>query len=263
MLHSVREPAVAGLFYPQDPRELAEEVSAMLALAPEAHVAPKALIVPHAGFAFSGPIAASAYAALQGRSKAIERVVLLGPVHRVALEGVAVPTVGAFQTPLGQVQLDRDAIAAALTLRQVRSSDLAHASEHSMEVQLPFLQSILGEFKLVPLAVGHATTQEVAEVLALLWGGAETLILVSSDLSHYYPSGEARRLDRATADDILALRKLATAEQACGATPVNGLLAVARRKGLRVQLLDLRNSGDTAGDRSRVVGYGAFAFAEA
>lgn len=263
MLHTVRKPAVAGVFYPQDAQELAGDVNAMLALAVDAHVLPKALIVPHAGYVYSGPIAASAYASLEARRDEIHRVVLLGPAHRVAVEGLAVPSVEAFETPLGPVLLDRRAIDAALTLRQVKRSDAAHANEHSIEVQLPFLQSILGEFTLVPFAVGHATPQEVAEVLELLWGGPETLIVVSTDLSHYYPNAEARRLDRATADDILALRKLADRDQACGATPVNGLLAVARKKGLHPQLLDLRNSGDTAGDRSRVVGYAAFSFAEA
>ena len=263
MFHAVRPPAVAGMFYPQDALELAGDINAMLASAPEPHVSPKALIVPHAGYIHSGPIAASAYAALAARRDEIHRVVLMGPAHRVAIDGLAVPNADAFATPLGIVEIDHPAVAAVLALSQVKRSDAVHANEHSLEVQLPFLQSILGDFKVVPLAVGRVTVAEVAEVLELLWGGPETLIVVSTDLSHYYPNGEARRLDRATADDILALRRLFSPEQACGATPVNGLLEVARRKGLHPQLLDLRNSGDTAGDRSRVVGYGAFAFAEA
>jgi AmmeMemoRadiSam system protein B/AmmeMemoRadiSam system protein A len=196
------------------------------------------------------------------RAGRIRRVVLLGPVHRVAVRGLVLPSVERFETPLGTVEVDTDAVALLQGLPQVGVSDRAHAAEHSLEVHLPFLQQVLGRFALVPLAVGDATPEEVAEVLERLWGGDETLIVVSSDLSHYLPYATARAMDRATAEKMLALAPTLDHEQACGATPVNGLLAVARRRGLRAELLDLRNSGDTAGDRGRVVGYAALALFE-
>lgn len=256
----VRPPAVAGMFYPGDARELAADVARMLEAADAAGGAPKALIVPHAGYVYSGPVAASAYALLAPVRERIRRVVLFGPTHRVAVRGLAVPSVDAFATPLGVVPLDRAAIEEALQLPQVKTADGPHALEHSLEVQLPFLQAALDDFALVPFAVGDASGHEVAEVMGRLWGGDETLIVVSSDLSHYHAYADARRLDRRTADDILALQALGSHEQACGATPVNGLVEAARRRGMQPQLLDLRNSGDTAGDKSRVVGYAAFAF---
>ena len=260
----VRPAAVAGMFYPEAPPALAADVRAHLAgaqsgLSPAGAV-PKALIAPHAGYVYSGPIAASVYARLAAGRETIRRVVLLGPTHRVPVRGLALPSAQAFATPLGTVSVDREAAAAALTLPQVCASDAAHAFEHSLEVQLPFLQAVLGEFSLVPFAVGDATPGEVAAVIELLWGGAETLIVVSSDLSHYHRYADAREIDRATGAAILALSATLDHEQACGATPINGLLLAARRHGLRPELVDLRNSGDTAGDKSRVVGYASFAF---
>ncbi len=263
-----RPAAVAGMFYPGEPRTLAGDIDAMLAgiTVPSeptfAGLPPKALIAPHAGYIYSGPIAASAYALLAPHAATIRRVVLLGPCHRVAVRGLALPHGDAFATPLGTVPLDRDAIAAALRLPQVVRHDAAHAEEHSLEVQLPFLQRVLDDFSLVPFAVGYATPDEVAEVIELLWGGPETLIVVSSDLSHYHPYADARQRDSHTADAILHLRLLADHDMACGATPINGLLELARDRGLAPRLLDLRNSGDTAGDKSRVVGYASFAFYE-
>ena len=262
----VRPAAVAGMFYPAAPPALAAEVRAHLAgaqsrLSP-AGVVPRALIVPHAGYVYSGPIAGSAYARLAAGRDTIRRVVLFGPTHRVPVRGLALPLVRAFATPLGIVNVDREAAAAALTLPQVCASDAAHALEHSLEVQLPFLQAVLGDFGIVPFAVGDATPAEVAEVIELLWGGPETVIVVSSDLSHYHSYADARQMDRATGEAILALSAMLDHEQACGATPINGLLLAARRHGLQPELLDLRNSGDTAGDKSRVVGYASFAFAE-
>ena len=224
--------------------------------------APKALIVPHAGFIYSGPVAATAYARLAAVRDTIRRVVLFGPTHRVPVRGLALPSVEAFATPMGEVAIDREAVTRALALRQVSTSDTPHAFEHSLEVQLPFLQAVLGEFGLVPFAVGDATPNEVSEVIDLLWGGDETLIIVSSDLSHYHRYAEARSTDRATGEAILAFAANLDHEQACGATPINGLLVAARRRGLTAELLDLRNSGDTAGDKNRVVGYASFAFAE-
>lgn len=258
----VRPPAVAGAFYPGEKTELEAMLASMLAKAAPASMRPKVLIVPHAGYIYSAPVAASVYALLVPLRDQIRRVVLFGPTHRVPVRGLAVPSATAFATPLGTVALDRAALTAALRLPQVQVNDPAHALEHSLEVQLPFLQTLLADFSLVPFAVGDATADEVAEVMDLLWGGEETLIVVSSDLSHYQGYATARRLDRLTADDILNLRPLESHEQACGATPINGLMATACRRHMTARLLDLRNSGDTAGDKSRVVGYAAFALSE-
>ena len=257
---AVRHPALAGLFYPADPNVLSRDVRAMLAAASPHSLTPKVLIVPHAGYVYSGAIAASAYAALGLLAARIRRVVLLGPAHRVAVHGLALPGADAFATPLGNIPLDKAAIQSVAHLPQVVLSAEAHAQEHSLEVQLPFLQTVLSDFKLVPLVVGMATAEEVAEVLELLWGGDETLIVISSDLSHYLPYNSAKSVDNATVQQVLELQQPITHEQACGATPVNGLLLAARRHQLTPHLLELRNSGDTAGTRDGVVGYAAFAF---
>jgi AmmeMemoRadiSam system protein B/AmmeMemoRadiSam system protein A len=260
-MNSIRPPAVAGAFYPGTSEGLKSQLSTLLASARTADVRrPKALIAPHAGYIYSGPIAASAYARLASHRDEYSRVVLLGPAHRVRLRGLALPETTAFATPLGEILLDRDAGQALRRLPQICVSDQAHLQEHSLEVHLPFLQETLAGFTLVPLAVGDASVQEVAEVLDLLWGGDETLIVVSSDLSHYLPYAQARHIDEQTARMILGLAPGLNHEQACGATPVNGLLHTAERRGLRPQMLDLRNSGDTAGDKDRVVGYASFAF---
>jgi len=259
----IRPPAVAGMFYPAAANILSEMVDNMLAQTHSAtDIQPKALIAPHAGYIYSGPVAASAYALLRKWKKQIARVVVLGPVHRVPVRGLALPEADFFSTPLGEIPLDQKAMEAANCLSQVVSSPAAHASEHSLEVHLPFLQRVLGDFSLVPLAVGDAAPGDVAEVLGVLWGGDETLIVISSDLSHYLPYEQARETDRRTADAILQGQWPIHHHQACGATPINGLLAGAGRRHLMPQLLDLRNSGDTAGDRQQVVGYGAFAFTE-
>ena len=265
-MHDIRPAAVAGMFYPGAPAALAANVRAcLMEAATRAHAGgarPKALIVPHAGYVYSGPIAAAAYARLAAAHATIRRVVLLGPAHRVAIRGLALPSARAFATPLGEVEVDRKAAALALTLPQVVEDDSVHALEHALEVQLPFLQAVLDDFRIVPFAVGMAAPEDVADVLERLWGGPETLILVSSDLSHYHPYADARAIDRGSADGILALSPMLDHEQACGATPINALLACARRHNLVPELLDLRNSGDTAGDKSRVVGYASFAFSE-
>jgi AmmeMemoRadiSam system protein B len=255
---------VAGTFYPASPGELRAAVEAFLREVPkeDGAPAPKALIAPHAGYVYSGSIAGSAFRTLSGIAATIERVVLLGPSHFVPVDGLALPGHEFFVTPLGQVKIEGKGAQAALRLPQVRVVPEAHAREHSLEVELPFLQALLGDFELVPLAVGQAEPEEVAEVLDRLWGGPETLIVISSDLSHYLPYEAAQRADRATADAILALRGPLDPYQACGAGPINGLLHAARSHRLEPCLLDLRNSADTAGDPSRVVGYGAFAFHE-
>jgi AmmeMemoRadiSam system protein B len=264
-MSAIRRAAVAGTFYPESRGVLEAQVRDYLEQAPhptELVARPKALIVPHAGYVYSGPIAAAAYARLAAACEDIQRVVLLGPAHRVVLRGLAVPAADSFATPLGEVEVDRAAVTRALDLPQVSESDRAHALEHSLEVQLPFLQTLLPGFRLVPFAVGDATAAQVAEVIELLWGGVETLVVVSSDLSHYHSYDQARRLDRSSAQTVLALSPTLDHEQACGALAINGLLTVVRGRGLQPELLDLRNSGDTAGDRLRVVGYGSFVFSE-
>jgi AmmeMemoRadiSam system protein B len=248
------------MFYPEEPRLLEHEIRGFLSAAHPHRLTPKALIVPHAGYVYSGPIAASAYVSLKDIAPHIRRVVLLGPTHRVAVDGLALPDCDFFETPLGRIPLDREAMESIANLPQVVVSAAAHAHEHSLEVQLPFLQSVLGDFTLLPLAVGMATPQEVAEVLEMVWGGQETLIVVSSDLSHYLPYKSAQFIDGKTADDIIMLRQQISHEQACGATPIGGLIEVARKHHLTPHLLDLRNSGDTAGSHDQVVGYAAFAF---
>lgn len=263
MLNS-RPAAVAGMFYPADPASLNASIDQLLAEIPAAprRSRPKALIVPHAGYIYSGSTAAAAYARLAAWADDIHRVVLLGPTHRVAVNGIALPEVEAFTTPLGSIRLDAQAITLLAGLPQIVFSDQAHAFEHSLEVHLPFLQRLLDKFTLVPLAVGRASPEAVAEVIDLLWGGPETLIVVSTDLSHYLPYATAQQVDRNTCQHILQRDTNIHPEQACGAYPVNGLLLAARRRGLQPELLACRNSGDTAGDRHRVVGYAAFAIEE-
>lgn len=257
----IRPPAVAGRFYPGTPLELERAVNGYLAAAVPQPPPPKALIAPHAGYIYSGPIAAAAYATLEPVRRVISRVILLGPAHRVAVRGLAASTADAFATPLGAVSLDRHSVDIALTLPEVRAMDAAHAPEHSLEVQIPFLQQTLDDFRLVPLLVGDASPESVAAVLERLWGGPETLIVVSSDLSHYLDYQSASALDAATSAAIEDLRPHDIGyDQACGSTPIRGLLILASRLGLQARTLDLRNSGDTAGPRDQVVGYGAYAF---
>ena len=258
---AVRPPAVAGTFYPADPHELATLVDADLdAVAPTGGVPPKALIVPHAGYVYSGPVAASAYARLRAARGVVQRVVLLGPAHRVAVASMAVPTTAGFATPLGVVAVDDDARQRALALPGVVADDRPHRPEHSLEVHLPFLQRTLGPtgWSVLPVVVGGARPEEVAALLDALWGGPETLIVVSTDLSHYHDHRTAQRLDRATVEAIVADRLEAVGpEDACGAHPLRGLLHTCRRRGLHPELVDLRTSADTAGDADRVVGYAA------
>jgi MEMO1 family protein len=268
---TVRKAAVAGQFYPGDAETLGRTVDDFLARGtPDATTAtptdtttakdwPKAIIAPHAGYVYSGPVAASVYACLTAARGTVTRVILLGPAHRVAFRGMAVPSSTAFASPLGDVALDREALDELAAFPAVMVSDEAHALEHSLEVHLPFLQRTLGDFRLVPICVGDAGPDDVAEVLEAMWGGPETLIVISTDLSHYHEYNEARLLDQATAQAITDKRgDIVTTQGACGGRPVKGLLEVANRKNLEISLLDLRNSGDTAGPKDRVVGYAAF-----
>ncbi|MBK7398709.1 MAG: AmmeMemoRadiSam system protein B [Myxococcales bacterium] len=254
----VRPPAVAGTFYPSSPRVLDEMVHDLLEPTPRiAAPCPKAILVPHAGYVYSGPTAARAYARLAPYARQIERVVLIGPAHRVFVEGVVSPGVSELRTPLGDVPVDLEALA---LVPMVTVNAAAHAQEHCLEVQLPFLQVVAPHAKVVPLLVGNAKPELVGAILDALWGGPETVLVVSSDLSHFLSYDECRVVDHATAAHITALdpRPLCPGE-ACGAAAVNGLVWVARKRGLHVHVLDLRSSGDTAGSREEVVGYGAFA----
>lgn len=258
----VREPAVAGMFYPSDPDELQGVLAQMLdAAAPPDQPAPKAIIAPHAGYIYSGPVAASVYALLSPARGRITRVVLMGPSHRVPLLGIATSSADFFHTPLGDVPVDRSGVELIEELPQVKRLDAAHQMEHSLEVHLPFLQQVLGDFSLIPLVVGESRPTETAEVIERLWGGEETLFVISSDLSHYHDYARAKSLDEETRAAIERLDPDGIDfEGACGRNPVAGLLLVARHKGLHPHTLDLRNSGDTAGSRDSVVGYGAWAF---
>jgi MEMO1 family protein len=262
----VRPPAAAGLFYSGNPHRLRAEIEGLLAAAPASSACqpkhqPKAVIAPHAGYVYSGKIAATAFAALRDIAKDITRAVVIGPAHYLALRGIAVPTVEAFETPFGPVPVDQNALAAIADLPFVLANDAAHAPEHALEVELPFLQLALGAFQVVPLLVGDAQPQEVAHALGRIWGGAETLIVISSDLSHYHDYEAAKRLDAATAGTIeRGDWEQLGASNVCGFLPIAGLLVETARRSMKAQRLALCNSGDTAGDRDRVVGYGAWAF---
>jgi AmmeMemoRadiSam system protein B len=261
-MRQIQMPSVAGMFYPADPEQLRGDLSRYLADASATGgPPPKAVIVPHAGYVYSGPVAATAYRRLTPVREKIERVVLLAPAHRMALHGIAATSADAFRTPLGDVPVDRETIESACALPFVNQIDNAFTGEHAIEVQLPFLQSLLDRFRIVPFVVGESRPNEVAQLLDSLWGGDETLIVISSDLSHYMDYASACSRDRVTSAAIEALDPdRIDYTDACGRNPVNGLLLCARQRGLEVETLDLRNSGDTAGDKRRVVGYGAYVF---
>lgn len=269
---NVRPAAVAGSFYPADPVRLREMVRGYLETGTElvetvtelVEVStPKAIIAPHAGYVYSGPIAGSAYVHVAPLAGQIERVVMLSPSHTMAINELATTSAHTFQTPLGDVAIDRGAIKQALSLPQVQVLDAAHVREHGIEVHLPFLQEILGNFSLVPFVVGLTSPEDVQEVIETLWGGAETLIVISSDLSHFLNYKEAQQLDGATGAAIERLQPDAIQRDgACGRRPIQGLLLSAKQRNMSVVTLDLRNSGDTAGSKDRVVGYGAWVFSE-
>ena len=262
-MNTVRAPAVAGLFYPRDAGGLTGEIKDYLDQTGADRLSPgfpKVVIVPHAGFIYSGPVAASAYDLLRPARGIVRRVVMLGPCHRVPVTGMALPGARAFDTPLGRIAIDSAAVQALRGFPEVTDMPEAHEQEHALEVQLPFLQQVLGEFSLVPLVVGAVSTERVARVLEILWGGNETLIVISSDLSHYLTYEQAQALDAETARAIMSFDDRITHYQACGATPVGGAVIAAKHHGLAPRLLDLRNSADTAGGKARVVGYGSFGF---
>ncbi|WP_075892836.1 AmmeMemoRadiSam system protein B [Actinomyces provencensis] len=270
-VHTVRPPAVAGFFYPADPTEVAEEADRLLArasaqlVASEHNWTPKALVVPHAGWEWSGDLAALGWQTLAPRRRTITRVVLLGPTHRVGIRGIALPGSDFFRTPLGDLPIPTHEVLAATSdlPRPVTVDSLTHAEEHAIEVQVPFIQRVLGTVNLVPLNVGMATPTEVADVIEALWGERSTVVAVSSDLSHYHDAATARALDAATIEQVLTLSGPVAHDRACGASPLNGLLEVCRRRGLSPHLLGAHNSGDVpGGGGDHVVGYAAFAIEE-
>lgn len=259
----IRQPVVAGMFYPADAQELQNTILGMLNNAKGDQPIPKAIIAPHAGYIYSGQTAAHAYACLAQAANKIHRVILFGPAHRYPFQGIAAPEADIFATPLGQIKIDHNAIAQILSLPQVQVSDAAHAEEHSLEVQLPFLQILLKNFSLVPLVVGASNADQVAAVLDKLWNGDETLIIVSSDLSHYHDYKTAQHMDQQTVRGILDLNQAAIKEEnACGRIPIKGLMQIAGQKKLKPKLIQLCNSGDTAGPKDQVVGYAAIHFYE-
>lgn len=257
---NIRPPAVSGLFYADSAVALQQQIDGFLDQQATALSHPlKALVVPHAGYIYSGAVAGKAYQLLRSEADRIRRVVLLGPSHRYPLKGMALPSVDAFHTPLGDVPIDRQVCRLLDGQPQLKVLDEAHELEHSLEVQLPFLQQALGGFTLVPVVVGWCAASDVAAMLECVWGGEETLIVISSDLSHYHHYQDALKIDQHTARRIEALDECIEGEEACGCYALNGLMAIARRKELDITRVALCNSGDTAGDKSRVVGYGAWA----
>jgi AmmeMemoRadiSam system protein B len=254
-----RRPAVADAFYPGNSKQLHQMVNQYLDDAKTDAKVPKAIIAPHAGYIYSGSIAASAYARLKKAHDRITRVVIIGPSHRVAFRGLAVSRAETFVTPLGNIPVDQEAVQTIVQLPFVEYIEQAHTYEHCLEVQLPFLQETLDAFKIVPIVAGDASPEQVGQVIDALWGGDETLIVISSDLSHYHDYTTAKRFDKSTSQAIEQRQyELLSGESACGRVPITGLLKVAREKSLPVKTIDLRNSGDTAGDKARVVGYGAY-----
>ncbi|MCW8933140.1 MAG: AmmeMemoRadiSam system protein B [Gammaproteobacteria bacterium] len=259
--YRTRPAAVAGMFYAADSEQLSADVTHYLRQAQNhLNISPKAIIAPHAGHIYSAPVAASAYKLLEPEADKIKQVILLGPSHRVAFRGIATPDTDFFETPLGKIKINKRNCEKAETLDFVQPSQLAHAEEHSLEVHLPFLQVLLNDFELTPFVVGDCERDDVAKLLELFWGSDETLFIISTDLSHFHDYATATHRDRLTSNAIESIQpEQISYEDACGRAPLNGLLTLARHHRLNIKLLDLRNSGDTAGDKNRVVGYGAYA----
>lgn len=264
-METIRPPAVAGMFYPESPNVLKDVIKQDLEQAIPASVssAPKVLIVPHAGYIYSGSIAASAFILLEPYRHQIKRVIIIGPSHRIGFNGVAISSADAFDTPLGTIPIDKEAQAKLSEITGVHIMNKAHEAEHSLEVQLPFLQTMLDKFSIVPIVAGDASPQLIASIIETLWGGSETLIVISSDLSHYHQYQTAQQLDQITSQAILDLDvNTVDSQHACGCVGIRGLLTFAQQHSLEASILDLRNSGDTAGSKDKVVGYGAYLFTE-
>jgi len=259
----IRTAALAGSFYPADADQLRHTLADLLNEVETPSGSPKALIAPHAGYIYSGSTAAKAYANLNSIKNNIKRVVILGPAHRVYVKGMALPNASAFATPLGNIDIDSEGLKKIKHLPQVQFSDEAHAQEHSIEVHLPFLQTCLNKFSLLPIVVGDASPEQVAQVLELLWGNEETLIVISTDLSHFHDYAKSQQIDSATCARIekMDFARLSP-QQACGCRPMSGLLYVARQRQMQIKRLGLCNSGDTAGSKDRVVGYGSWSLYE-
>jgi len=261
----IRPAAVAGMFYPADAQQLKSDINQYLSQKRASTLsAPRAIIVPHAGYIYSGPVAASAYLLVKAEKQKINQVILLGPSHQLAFSGIATPHADYFKTPLGKIKINQALCQKAQTLHFVQANRLAHQQEHSLEVQLPFLQTVLDNFELTPLVVGDCEAENVAQLLELLWENNgkndNTLVVISTDLSHYHNYETAIKLDQQTSQSILQLQpENIHAQNACGKAPLNGLLTLAKAKQLKIDCLDLRNSADTAGNKDRVVGYGAYA----
>jgi len=260
-MSNIRQCAVAGMFYPANAAELSAAVDSYLANSDSTDIHPKAIIAPHAGYVYSGQVAAHAYKALALKKDKIKRIVLLGPSHRVPFHGCALSNANFFETPLGDIPVDQDANAKLIKSGLAKNMDAAHALEHSLEVHLPFLQRALNDFRLVPIVVGDANAEEVSNIIEFFWNDEETYFVISSDLSHFHSYAEAKQLDATTSQAIVDFNiDQISSEQACGCRPVIGLLNSAKKHHLSACILDLKNSGDTGGDKDRVVGYGAYAF---
>lgn len=258
-MNNIRPAAVAGMFYPENSKQLHRDIQTYLTQGQhQSQTRPRAIIVPHAGYIYSGIVAGSVYSIVKQYHDQYRRVVLLGPCHYVGVRGLALPSAEYFSTPLGDIPIDLELSQKISHLPQVITSSAAHAREHSLEVQLPFLQEVLDEFTLLPLVVGQASAMEVAEVLACLWDMEDTLFVISSDLSHFLTYEEAKTVDNETSQLILSKDEHITPERACGCYSINGLLHLAKKQGLTVECVDRRNSGDTAGNKDRVVGYGSY-----
>jgi AmmeMemoRadiSam system protein B len=266
MMNITRSAAVSGLFYPDEPQILRDTIDTLLSQSAikEQSTQVKAIIAPHAGYQYSGLTAARVYKQLQTLRDRIQRVVLLGPSHRVAFEGMALTEADFFETPLGQIKVNKDDYPQLLAMENMFVFEQAHVAEHCIEVQLPFLQRILNNFTIIPIVVGIADPHSVSNIIESLWGGDETLFVISSDLSHYQSYESAQQTDNETSRAILDLDFNAIQpNNACGCMAVNGLLNFAHRHPLTVKLIDQCNSGDTAGDKDKVVGYGSYLFEEA
>ncbi len=260
----VRTTAVAGAFYPSEPEILSKDIQRYIEETPSVSLpVPKAIIVPHAGYEYSAGVAASAYKLLKSGRKSIKKVVILAPSHKIGFNGMALTKASAYETPLGNVEIDKEMNEQLLALPLVDYLEEAHKSEHSLEVQLPFLKEALDDFKLIPVITGNASPTDVETLLETVWGKKDTLIVISTDLSHYLPYNEACILDNKTKTaienlDIDSIEQ----EQACGYVPLKGMLTIAKAKKMQVETLEVKNSGDTSGSKNRVVGYGAWAFLE-